>query len=694
MERVLLFAFALAATFILAPLASAAPAFSSRDAMYSALPRAIMLAQFYTPFYVPPPPKYKKRKYKKKKRRRRRVTTPKCAHPMTYSRGLRKCICVLEGYSLSGGKCMKLAEICSKNGSWSEQNKTCQCEEGYVSRNGECIDPSTEVAATEPKPGSQCVWPQVFDAGSESCSCAPGYREESGQCIGKSPTQQNNSATVARADGLLTAEIALIQQCLKEAGYLRGAVATQMTKRGWTAFWFFKQDHKVGSTPKGVHDARAQRKLFSLCPLAARAVGMGATTRLAHVDASADGRPAGGDKSPDSAPLAPVRLKKVYTKPEEGCLPADLYRLITSTYGRRPGLKLCQKTCIAIPKGLRGREVTALEKRGVIWCRACLEVSAHLPLDDILNIERGANVQICTRPPTRLPKWKRADRGPRVAYTKVRELYRTLPTATDHAGSIAVIIGNKNYQGGLPANESAHNNASAIYALLTEHLGFSQESIIDIRDATLDEMNRVFDDNDVAPGELQKLLNASPGANVFIYYAGHGTTSLEGTESYLLPVDAVEHREQRTSYPLSRLYDNLARMGARFVMVLLEAGFSRDQSSFVYAPNLPELPSRALPLNPVRNVTVMSAAEKDQQTLDDPAYGIGLFTRYLIEGLAGRADLKPIGNNDGDIDTIELYAYAAHMVGLSARKSYGLLQKPVISHSGNQRISTVQAQVR
>jgi hypothetical protein len=31
-----------------------------------------------------------------------------------------------------------------------------------------------------------------------------------------------------------------------------------------------------------------------------------------------------------------------------------------------------------------------------------------------------------------------------------------------------------------------------------------------------------------------------------------------------------------------------------------------------------------------------------------------LFTRYLIEGLAGRADEAPIGNGDKRIDTAEL----------------------------------------
>jgi hypothetical protein len=334
------------------------------------------------------------------------------------------------------------------------------------------------------------------------------------------------------------------------------------------------------------------------------------------------------------------------------------------------------------------------EAQGVTWCRSCLEVGSHLPLDDILKIERGANVQICTKPAARLPRWSRADGAPRVAYTKVRKLYRTLPSATDHAGDIAVVIGNKNYQGGIPANESAHNNAGAIYALLTEHLGFVQENIVDLRDATNEELIGIFGNAEAPDGDLSNRLKKLPGANVIIYFSGHGTTSLDQSESYLLPVDAVQHREDRSAYPLSRLYANLSRMGARSVTVFLEAGFGRDHGEFVYAPNIPEMKVGSLPKTPVKGLTVLTAAERDQRTMDDPEFGIGLFTRYLIEGLAGRADLAPIGNNDLRIDAVELYAYTAHMVDLAARKSYGLLQMPALSRVGNRNVSSVQAQLQ
>jgi uncharacterized caspase-like protein len=80
---------------------------------------------------------------------------------------------------------------------------------------------------------------------------------------------------------------------------------------------------------------------------------------------------------------------------------------------------------------------------------------------------------------------------------------------------------------------------------------------------------------------------------------------------------------------------------------------------------------------------VFKASDRDQKAIQDPEYGIGLFTRYLIEGLAGKADEAPIGNDDKRIDTVELYVYTADSVRTAARKSFGMEQKPLLSKIDN-----------
>jgi hypothetical protein len=63
----------------------------------------------------------------------------------------------------------------------------------------------------------------------------------------------------------------------------------------------------------------------------------------------------------------------------------------------------------------------------------------------------------------------------------------------------------------------------------------------------------------------------------------------------------------------------------------------------------------------------------------------------MIEGLAGRADAGPLGNDDRRIDTVELYVYTADAVRTAARKSFGLEQKPLLSKIDNLVVGNLTA---
>ena len=557
-------------------------------------------------------------------------------------------------------------------------------------KGGRCVD--TSMAVATPNAGQKCLWPRVKLPNGEGCGCAPGYGEKGGQCVKGAPPAGIVAAATSEAGQpikLKTSirDLVLLQNCLKEAGYLEGEVGKKVKKAGWTAFWYFKRDHKVGRTPNGMYNIKAQEKLLALCPKLVAATAAGTPPR-----ADAGETEQAISPRPDQPKLArPVS----YARPETGCLPGDLYNLIQRTYGKRKTLKRCTETCVPIPKELTKQEISDYEKmRGIRWCKSCIELVSHLPLDDILRIERGAKVQICTRPPTQLPSWSHPTRREREAYTKVRELFRPHARKSDHAGDIAVVIGNGSYTGELPAHQTAPNDADAIYSLLTEHLGFKQANIIHLRDARLRDLRELFGRGEKYDGKLKRLLAQRPEARVIIYYAGHASTNAGQSDSYLLPVDAVARREEQTGFAMSQLYASLQQLNARSVTLLLETSFGRDVSDFVFPPNLPETGVKAFPARQISGLTVLTAADRDQKALDDPHYAIGLFTRYLIEGLAGAADIAPIGNDDGKIDAVELYAYTAHMVDLTARKSYGLLQKPGLNQRKNLVLSSLRQLIR
>ncbi len=579
-------------------------------------------------FLLPP------QQQRSRRQRTRSRSSYRCPYPWSYSSGLRRCVCVREGFGLSRGRCVQIAAA-------------------DPNRNAKTV-PAHAPADTSTPPGQQDAPPQL---------------------VGGIPQP-------------VTPEI--VQRCLKEIGYLKTEVKARMTPEAWTAFWYFKHEHDVGRTPDGIDNPNFQLKVFPLCPLTTgNGTEAGRQQAALETETAPGQQDAKSETQTDAAAASP--LPPVYAKPELECLPEDLYRLITATYGLRRDLKQCSQTCIPIPKDLSKAEIADYEQRqGVTWCRSCIELGSYLPLQEILHLERGTNTQICAKPPSRLPRTGQAAATPRQPYTKVRAIYRAFKPTIAAGDRIAVVIGNRTYGRGLPVNAAAHNNAGAVYALLTEHLGLTSEDVIDLRDATLQDMRDVFG----AGGRLEKRLKARPEADMLIYYAGHATTSADGAESYLLPVDAAAGREARTGFPMRELYDDLRRLKAKSTLLLLETGFGRDLSDFVFPPNLPEMQVRCLPAEPVPGLTVIAAADRDQKTLDDPAFGVGLFTRYLIEGLAGQADRPPIGNGDGGVDAVELYAFTAHMTRLAARKSYGLVQKPTISRQGNMVVGRFQPQTQ
>jgi hypothetical protein len=218
-----------------------------------------------------------------------------------------------------------------------------------------------------------------------------------------------------------------------------------------------------------------------------------------------------------------------------------------------------------------------------------------------------------------------------------------------------------------------------MYSFLTEHLGYRPDNVLDVRDAKKVDIERLFGREPGLEGDLARLVQSQPNAKVLVYYSGHGATDGAQSETYLLPVDTDAFRDEQDGYKLSTLYANLARLDVRSVLVLLEAEYGRDHGAYVLPPNLPDMMNSALPRTPLPALTVLAASDRGQRTLMDVTYDIGLFTRYLIEGLAGGADLAPIGNGDGELDSAEIYVFTAALVDLAARKTFGVLQQPVYS---------------
>jgi hypothetical protein len=365
---------------------------------------------------------------------------------------------------------------------------------------------------------------------------------------------------------------------------------------------------------------------------------------------------------------------------------------LEETYGKRPGLNRCPAACLPKPASYSPAELdAAAAKSGINWCENCLQVGGYMPLGAIVQLERAANVNICVNPDMcRLPAALGGAAGEHV--TEIRTVFKDLPAGVKNEGNLAVVVGNHDYQGDLPDNPDGSTDADAVMALLIDQLGYKQENIIDLRDATLADFERVFGSDNDPGGEIAKRIDKKDPGDVFIYVASHGMVKEDdGKQVYLLPVDAKLDDLDKTAYGMQELYENLGKTGARTIMLMLEANFAKNLDELIDPPNLPELDVEAMPVNPVPGLAVFKASDRDQKTIKDPEYGIGLFTRYLIEGLAGRADEAPLGNGDKRIDTVELYVYTADAVRTAARKSFGLEQKPLLGKIDNLVVGNLTA---
>ncbi|MGD9502289.1 MAG: caspase family protein [Methyloceanibacter sp.] len=502
------------------------------------------------------------------------------------------------------------------------------------------------------------------------------------------------------------AAISRAQRCWAALGYYKAEIDGKRGRATWSAFWHFKHEHGLAGE-SSILAEKVQQKIAELCksqqdaaqpldaaadplaadplaadPLAPQPEAASAEPQISDGEASLAAEPASDDVAyaPEeeaaaeaAAPSGPrVRL-------DLDCLGEDLVAVLRRAHGLGVEAATCERPCVAPPAGLPQSQIDELQGSGaVVWCRACVPISGQLALSDVRRIERAGNVELCPVAPRQLAKYGEGVTDGLRSYLRVRELYRALTPMAENPSAYAVIIGNRSYEG-LPRSVTSYNDADAFYAFLTEHLGFRPDNVVDLRDARKADFERVFGAEPGIDGELARRVEAKPDAKIVVYYSGHGATDEGQTEAYLLPVDAEPYREAVGGYKLSTLYANLAGLKASSALVLLETEYGPDHGALVLPPNLPETVITALPQEALPALTVLAATDRGQRSLADLTYDIGLFTRYVIEGLAGAADLSPVGNGDGTVDSAEIYAFTGAFVGLSARKTYGVLQRPVYS---------------
>jgi len=231
----------------------------------------------------------------------------------------------------------------------------------------------------------------------------------------------------------------------------------------------------------------------------------------------------------------------------------------------------------------------------------------------------------------------------------------------------AVVVGIEQYRQGLPKADFADHDARIVRDHLVKGLGYQEENVVLLSNdrATKTDMEKYFEkwlENRVDQGD-----------SVFIYFSGHGSPNPKTGDAYLVPYDGDPAYIDTTGYSLKRLYDSLAKLPAREVVVLLDSCFSGAGGRSVIAKG-----ARPMGLSTEKamvtggKTVVMAASSGDQISSTYTTKSHGLLTYFFLKGLQGEGDQ----NKDGVLDIKELFDYVKPQVERIARREFNNEQTP------------------
>ncbi|MFI5345894.1 MAG: caspase domain-containing protein [Elusimicrobiota bacterium] len=224
--------------------------------------------------------------------------------------------------------------------------------------------------------------------------------------------------------------------------------------------------------------------------------------------------------------------------------------------------------------------------------------------------------------------------------------------AGEDANKFALVVGVENYETLPPADYAERDAASVRRHLLA--LGYPQRNVI------------YLTGQKAGKSGIEKYVeswlprNVDENSSVFVYFSGHGSPDVKSGQAYLMPWDADAKFVESTGYPLKRLYQNLAALKAKRVLVALDSCFSGAGGRSVIAKGARPLMTHVEESLPSTDkMAVLAAASGDEITGSADAEGHGLFTYYLLKGLNERG---------GSVTVKSLYDYVRPQVQDAARR--------------------------
>jgi WD40 repeat protein len=253
-------------------------------------------------------------------------------------------------------------------------------------------------------------------------------------------------------------------------------------------------------------------------------------------------------------------------------------------------------------------------------------------------------------------------------------------TQMNNPDAVAVIIGNAQYQKTKNV-DFAIRDARSVRNYLIDVMGYKPGNIIYLENATYTDFKVVFGSKENPKGKLFNLIKPEK-SEVFVYYAGHGAPGLNDKKAYFVPSECDPQYVELSGYETDIMYDNLAQLPAKSVVVLLDACFSGEN---IYK-NISPIVIKSKGALGLKNGALLASSAADQVSTWYNEKGHGMFTYFFLKAIHNQnAD----SNKDKKLTIEEIYNFIndnSEGIPYHARRLHGIQQNPVLKGQNPQKV--------
>jgi hypothetical protein len=248
-------------------------------------------------------------------------------------------------------------------------------------------------------------------------------------------------------------------------------------------------------------------------------------------------------------------------------------------------------------------------------------------------------------------------------------------TSIQNSDAIAVIIGNRDYQRTKNVDYAIHD-ARAMKMYLKQAFGFKEGNIFYVENATKTDFEILFGNKDSFKGKLFNAVKPEI-SDVFIYYSGHGAPDLEKFTGYFVPVDSDPSYIAITGYNSEVFYENLSKVPAKNITVVLDACFSGANILEGISP----VGIKPKKFNTIQNGVLLSSSSGTQVSSWYEEQNHGMFTYFFLKAIQ---DANADANKDSMLTAQEIFNYVSDLtegVPYYARRFRNVDQNPTLQGS-------------